>query len=158
MKNARINARLLGRRRVSGRSQPADETAAAQAAAWGSTPDFALAVERREPGTATLVLGGELDLFNVPKIQEALAELIGAEGAPPPPDGVRHLVVDLRSVTFLDSTMLGLLLVASRRQLSQNGELRVLVGPRTPMTAFNVTGFDRMLAVVREDDTTESAA
>jgi stage II sporulation protein AA (anti-sigma F factor antagonist) len=61
----------------------------------------------------------------------------------------RRVVVDLRSVTFLDSTLLALLLDASRRQHRRGGELLVLVGPRTPMTAFEATGFDRLLALKR---------
>ena len=60
-----------------------------------------------------------------------------------------RLVVDLRSVTFVDSTMLGLLLAASRREQARGAELRILVGPETPMTAFVVTGVDRLLAISR---------
>ena len=63
-----------------------------------------------------------------------------------------RVVVDLRSVTFLDSTVLGLLLAASRRQLAHDRELLVHAGPQTPMTAFRVTGFDSLLAVTRVDD------
>jgi hypothetical protein len=77
----------------------------------------------------------------------------------PPADGgeiragqVRRVAVDLRSVTFIDSTTLAMLLAASRRQEARGGELLVLVGPQTPMTAFEVTGFDRLLAIRRVDD------
>jgi anti-anti-sigma factor len=65
---------------------------------------------------------------------------------------VRHLTIDLRSVTFIDSTTVALLLAASRHQQARGGKLLVLVGPQTPMTAFEVTGFDRLLAIRREDD------
>lgn len=123
--------------------------------------DFTLAVERPEPGTAVLLLAGELDLYNAPEIESALAELIGTESTNGGPGGrayVPRLVVDLRSVTFLDSTVLGLLLVASRRQLAHDRELLVRAGPQTPMTAFRVTGFDSLLAVTCMDDDAESAA
>ena len=127
-------------------------------------PDFALALERHADGTAVLVLAGELDLYRAPDIEGALTELTG-----PDPDGgdggastgedVRRLAVDLRSVTFIDSTTLALLLAASRRQHVRGGELLVLVGPQTPMTVFEVTGFDRLLAIRRvDDDQRESAA
>jgi anti-anti-sigma factor len=111
--------------------------------------DFALEIERLAPGTAVLVLAGELDLYRAPEIKDALGALIGEPGEIGPSFGeeIRRLVVDLRSVTFLDSTTLGLLLVASRRQRSCDRELQVLVGPNTPMTAFEATGFDRLLAV-----------
>ena len=78
-------------------------------------------------------------LFRAPAIEDALAE-------------VRHLTVDLRMVTFIDATTLVLLLGASRRQQAHGGELLVLVGPQTPMTAFEATGFDRLLAIRRLDD------
>jgi anti-anti-sigma factor len=62
---------------------------------------------------------------------------------------VRRLAVDLRAVTFLDSTTLVLLLNASHRQDARGGELLVLVGPQTPTTVFEVTGFDRLLTIRR---------
>jgi anti-anti-sigma regulatory factor len=65
---------------------------------------------------------------------------------------VRHLVVDLRLVAFIDSTTLLLLLDASRRQHAEGGQLLILVGPQTPMTAFEAAGFDRLLAIRRSDD------
>ena len=101
--------------------------------------DFSLALERYGSESAVLVLAGELDLFRAPAIEDALAE-------------VRHLTVDLRMVTFIDVTTLDLLLGASRRQQAHGGQLLVLVGPQTPMTAFEATGFDRLLAIRRLDD------
>jgi anti-anti-sigma factor len=101
--------------------------------------DFSLALERYGSESAVLVLAGELDLFRVPAIEDALSE-------------VRHLIVDLRLVTFIDATTLALLLSASRRQQALGGQVLVLVGPQTPMTAFEATGFDRLLAIRRLDD------
>jgi anti-anti-sigma factor len=101
--------------------------------------DFSLALERYGSESAVLVLAGELDLFRAPAIKNALAE-------------VRHLTVDLRLVTFIDATTLVLLLDASRRQQTDGGQLLVVVGPQTPMTAFEATGFDRLLAIRRLDD------
>jgi anti-anti-sigma regulatory factor len=141
--------------------------AAARRGADGLIPirDFALAVERLANGTAVLVLAGELDLYRAPDIELALAQATEAEregdrhgqsgGAPSAGDGpssnkgVRRIVVDLRSVTFLDSTTLVLLLEASQRQRARGGELLILVGPQTPTTAFEVTGFDRLLTIRR---------
>ena len=125
--------------------------------AAGSVPDFSLALERPGDGTAVLVLSGELDLYRAPVIEAALAEAIGVDG------GDRHeepcrLVVDLRSVTFVDSTMLGLLLGASRREEARGSELRILVGPATPMTAFVVTGIDRLLAISLVDNGSNPSA
>jgi anti-sigma B factor antagonist len=101
-------------------------------------PDFALTLERLENGAAVLVLAGELDLYRVPEIEEAVAQASEFE---------QTLTVDLRLVTFLDSTALAILLEATRRRRARGSDLVVLVGPRTPTTAFKVTGFDRLLAI-----------
>jgi anti-anti-sigma regulatory factor len=126
-------------------------------------PDFALALERLENGTAVLVLAGELDLYRAPEIENALAQAIepgrGGQGGPcgvlladrgqgrDEGAGCVTVTVDLRSVTFLDSTTLAVLLDATRRQQARGSELIVVVGPQTPTTAFEVTGFDRLLSI-----------
>jgi anti-anti-sigma regulatory factor len=161
---------------MSRRSPGAGETAGPESgAAAGPVHDFALALERHGRGTAVLVLAGELDLYRAPEIEDAFARAIGplpdrdrceptldgrsGDGLQLPGEEVRRLAVDLRSVTFIDSTMLALLLAASRHQHAQGGELLVLVGPHTPMTAFEVTGVDRLLAITRvEDDQGKGAA
>jgi anti-anti-sigma regulatory factor len=146
----------------------ARETAAPWLGAVQPIRDFALALEWRSSGTVVLVLAGELDLHRAPEIEQALAEAIGAEPhsgrRKPGSDGrsadggenracqVRRVAVDLRSVTFIDSTTLVIFLAASRCLQERGGELLVLVGPQTPMTAFKATGFDRLLAIGSVDD------
>lgn len=146
----------------------ARQTAARRVGTAAPPCDFALALDRRGSGTAVLVLAGELDLYRAPEMEKALTEAIGLElhngrrrliadgqfaGADEmPAEEVRHLTIDLRSVTFIDSTTVALLLAASRHQQARGGKLLVLVGSQTPMTAFEVTGFDRLLAIRREDD------
>ena len=66
---------------------------------------------------------------------------------PAPSTRARRVVVDLRAVTFLDSSTLALLLAAHGRQQARDGELLILVGPHTPRTTFEVTGFDRLLTI-----------
>jgi anti-anti-sigma regulatory factor len=160
---------------MSRRSPGAGETASPQAGAAGPVDDFALTLERHARGTAVLVLAGELDLFRAPEIEDALARAIGplpdsdrceptfdgrpGDGPQLPEEEVHRVAVDLRSVTFIDSTTLGLLLAASWRQQARGGELLVVVGPQTPMSAFEVTGVDRLLAIKRmEDDQGKGAA
>jgi anti-anti-sigma regulatory factor len=144
------------------------QTAAPPVRAAGRVPDFALALERCGSGAAVLALTGEIDLYRAPEIEVALAEATGHEpygdrrtlasngrasdGGQLRGDEVHHLTVDLRSVTFIDSTMVALLLAASRRQQARGAELSVLVGSQTPMTAFEVTGVDRLLAISRDED------
>jgi anti-anti-sigma regulatory factor len=149
-------------------SAEAGKTARPQAGASGPVQDFALTLERHGRGTAVLVLAGELDLYRAPEIEDALARAVGplpdsdrceptfdgrsGDGPQIPGEEVRRLVVDLNSVTFIDSTTLALLLAASRHQRARGGELLVLVGPQTPVSAFEVTGLDRLLAIRRVGD------
>jgi anti-anti-sigma regulatory factor len=154
--------------RANGAAAGARETASPRVGTAASTCDFALGLERPGSGTAVLVLGGELDLYRAPEIEKALAEAIGLElengrrqdgqHGDGPVEEARHLAVDLRSVTFVDSTTLALLLAASRHQQARGGKLLVLVGPQTPMTAFEVSGFDRLLAIRREVDNPRDSA
>lgn len=106
-----------------------------------AAPDFELVLTRRMGGTTVLALAGELDLYRGPELERALAE------AAEPELRARRVVVDLRAVTFLDSSTLGLLLAANGRQQARGGELLILVGPHTPRTPFEVTGFDRLLTI-----------
>ncbi len=122
-----------------------------------SVPDFSLSLERPGDGTAVLVLSGELDLYRAPEIEAALAEAIEVNGGNDDEEPC-SIVVDIRSVTFVDSTMLGLLLAASRREQARGAELRILVGPETPTTAFVVTGVDRFLAISLVDNSTNLKA
>jgi anti-anti-sigma factor len=130
-----------------------------------STCDFELTLEQRANGTMVLVLAGELDLYRAPEIEGALADAIGPERNGETPDGrasvlsdddqtnrSRRVVVDLRFVTFLDSTTLAVLLAASGRQRARGGELLLLVGPQTPTTAFELTGLGSHLTIKRVVD------
>jgi len=80
-------------------------------------PDLVTALDR-EGSTATLRVEGEVDLMTAPSLAKALAE---AESAGP-------LTLDLREVTFMDSTGLRVLLEA-RERLSPGapGGLRLIV-------------------------------
>ena len=120
-----------------------DLAVAGRPGAGGRAPDFELTLTRRPGGTSVLALAGELDLYRAPALERALAEAAEPDAAR---EGLR-VVVDLRAVTFLDSTTLGLLLAANGRQQARRGELLILVGPHTPTAAFAVTGFDRLLTI-----------
>jgi anti-anti-sigma factor len=163
MRNEPIDTRPPEVAAPSWKSGRARQSASPQAGA-DEPGDFALALERDGSDTAVLVIAGELDLYRAPAINDALAAATGPKldsdrchkpllGAPRSEsaqgtDGeVRHLAVDLRLVTFIDSTTLDLLVAARRRQHAQGGQLHVLVGPQTPMTAFEATGFDRLFAI-----------
>ena len=80
-------------------------------------------------------LAGEHDLYTAPKVQEALR--IGIAG------GVRTQVVDLTETTFLDSTMLQVLL-SSRNDLRDGRRLLLVTNDPTIKRIFEISGTDRL--------------
>lgn len=87
-------------------------------------------------GAAVVRLAGELDLYNAEKVRTALG---GAAAGDP----VR-VVIDLSAVEFIDSTALGALVDAHRRQ---PGGLRIASPQDAIRRALHVSGIDRHLAV-----------
>ena len=84
-----------------------------------------------------LSLAGELDLANVPALQEALRRAV--ERSP------KRLVVDLTDVTFVDSTVLGALVEA---RSGIGGDAFALAAPGLEVRrALEVSGLDRHFAV-----------
>ncbi len=81
-----------------------------------------------------MALGGEVDLHTAPRLDEELFRLIDL--------GATRVIVDLSDTSFIDSTVLGVLLRAHKR-IAGNGGRFVLVtdDPRT-RRLFQVTGLD----------------
>jgi len=87
-------------------------------------------------GDSVLHLRGELDAHEASQIRARLHELID--------EGPSTVVVDLSAVTFLDSTILGLLVGGLRRMREQGGELRLVYPPDPARRIFAFTGLDRV--------------
>jgi anti-sigma B factor antagonist len=90
--------------------------------------------------TTTLTLAGELDLATVPELRE---QMIAATEA-----GARSLVLDMREVSFMDSTALAAIINAKKR-MGEGGQV-TLVLPRDSYgrLIFEATGLDGVLDVV----------
>jgi len=89
-------------------------------------------------------LSGELTLETAPALVEAMGK-IAREHAKP------EMVIDLREVTFLDSTCLSALIEARRAQQSHGGTLSVLVKEGTHVAdLFRISGTRETLGV-RDD-------
>jgi anti-anti-sigma factor len=90
-----------------------------------TSAEFSVAVE----GPVTVVTArGELDLA----VNDALRDVLG------PLDG--RVVVDLRDVTFMDSSSIGVLVGAARRLKTSGGELRLRSPAETPRRVLEITG------------------
>ena len=104
------------------------------------------AIRLEESGErVSIELEGELDIATTPS---ADAELRRVERG-----GARVIVLDLRGVTFMDSTGLRLLVSADAR--ARNGEHRLAIvrGPAVVQRVLALTGLDARLDVI--DDPSE---
>ena len=75
---------------------------------------------------------GEVDVGTVGQVREQL-ESVTATGA-------KHVVLDLRGVTFLDSTGLHLVLEADAASRAQGWEFGLIGGPAHVQRVFDLTG------------------
>ncbi|WP_395659362.1 STAS domain-containing protein [Nocardioides sp.] len=76
-----------------------------------------------EPPTATLTASGELDIFTAHQVARQLVDALGS--------GCRRLLVDVRDVTFVDASALGVLDRARHAVALQSGSMDVVAaGPR----------------------------
>jgi anti-anti-sigma factor len=95
-----------------------------------------------EPYGRLASLTGEIDLSTVEAAGERLREAI--EG------GDDTVAIDLREVTFLDSSGLRLLLQLNRELTEAGRRMVVVQGPRRVARVFELTGAESELDVVAE--------
>jgi anti-sigma B factor antagonist len=106
-----------------------------------------LAVEARtHRRTALVALRGELDLVTVSKVAEVL------DGLELQADGVRHLVLDLRGLTFMDSSGLRELIKQNEFARSNGHNLAVVRGTHAIERLLELTGVKDQLVLVDDPD------
>jgi anti-anti-sigma factor len=93
-----------------------------------------------DEGATRLVLIGEFDLSSAGQIEEVLKDL--EEGRPP------LLVLDLRELTFMDSTGLRVMVSADARARDDSRRLVIVQGPEPVHRVFRITGLDDHLDIV----------
>jgi anti-anti-sigma factor len=104
--------------------------------------EFRIEVDR-EDGVARVRPVGELDLATVRDLEARLAELRG--------EGVRRVVLDLRELTFMDSTGLSLTMRWSIESARDGFDFAVVPGSRQIRRLFELTGMDGRLPFVQPD-------
>jgi anti-sigma B factor antagonist len=84
-----------------------------------------------------LTVEGELDLSTSPRFRDSLTELLATSD---------HVAIDLRGVTFMDSTALGVVVSGMKR----DGEL-ALIGPTgSPRKVLSITALDQIMRIVED--------
>jgi anti-anti-sigma factor len=101
---------------------------------------------RRHRRTALVALRGELDLVTVSKVAEVL------DGLAPHPGGVRHIVLDLRGLTFMDLKGLRELLRQNEFARSNRHNLAVVRGTDAITRLLKLTGVEELLVIVDDPD------
>jgi anti-sigma B factor antagonist len=102
--------------------------------------EFVITEEPFEPAGLIVSIAGELDIATVPKLRRRLVAALDR--------GVRRLVIDLRTLDFLDSVAVATLLHAAR-QLGDDGRLAVTVAPDSYIRmVFEIAGLPQCLDVV----------
>lgn len=95
-------------------------------------------VEVEQAGEATvLAVSGELDLASCPTLEEAITRA----------GGPAVLVLDLRSVDFMDSSGLAVLVRAHQRTLDAGQRFGVINGSAQVQRLLTLTGVDERIAV-----------
>jgi anti-anti-sigma factor len=87
-----------------------------------------------------IALAGDLDVASVRDVAAELSEAVG--------DTSRDVVVDLRHVTFMDSTGLGALVQAQKRMRRQGRDLTLRLVPEGPVARMlEVSGMDQAFRI-----------
>jgi anti-anti-sigma factor len=100
-------------------------------------------VTREQHGDSVhLRLSGELDISSAAKVEDELARI--------EPDRPSTIVLDLRSLAFMDSTGLRLLIAADTRARSEERRLLIVKGPEAVQRVFRITRLEERLELVDE--------
>ena len=92
--------------------------------------------ERLSGSRVLVTAAGELDIYTCPQLKKALDAAGRVEAA--------QLLVDLTSVTFMDSTAIGLLAAEQRRRAEA---LHLVVTEPQLLRILEVTGYKRVFAI-----------
>jgi anti-sigma B factor antagonist len=107
-----------------------------------SVLDFSINTAELDGDAFVVTVAGEADMYTAPRLEQALQGVIGLGGT--------SVVLDLAEVSFVDSTVLSVLLRHQEELSKLGGELIVVTEDRRVLRTFEITGLDRILAVERK--------
>jgi anti-sigma B factor antagonist len=94
--------------------------------------------------TAEISAHGEIDLATVNTLRSAITSALA--------QGVRHVVLHLEGVIYIDSSGLGTLIGAHKRVTASGGTMTVVCTRPRILRLFAITGLDRVLTVTAPED------
>lgn len=105
-----------------------------------SAPEVNVVAQRRgEKETGVVSASGELDLGTVESFGIQVADAMASDAS--------RVVIDLRHVTFIDSTTLGVLVGAHNRLDAQDRELVIKTRQPLLLRLFEITGLTAVLNI-----------
>jgi anti-sigma B factor antagonist len=90
-------------------------------------------------GTSTLAIRGELDMAGAPCLRAFVDQLPGPIG---------RLVLDLRDLSFLDSTGIGVLLKLERKVREGGGSVEVHGARRSVRRVLEITNLNQLMPLI----------
>ena len=93
-------------------------------------------IDRSAP-IVVVTAGGELDAYAAPDLYAAFSSVAGED----------RVVVDLETVSFLDSTALGIIVKTIREVDERHGNSMIVLPAGPARRIFEITTLDRVLAV-----------
>ena len=112
----------------------------------GPTHDHLAVEARTNRRTALVALRGELDLVSVSKVAEVVDRL------EPAATGVRHIVLDLRGLTFIDVAALHELIRQHEYARANRHNLAVVRGTPAIQRVLKLTGVEEHLVLVDDPE------
>ncbi|TYL49908.1 STAS domain-containing protein [Nocardioides sp. BGMRC 2183] len=94
---------------------------------------------REAAGRTVIAVGGEIDVYTAPKLRDTITELVAA--------GNYRLVVDMESVSFLDSTGLGVLVGGLKKVRAHDGGLELICSQDRLLKIFKITGLAKVFTI-----------
>ena len=88
-----------------------------------------------------VTLTGEVDMHTAPALEQALEGVVALGGT--------AVALDLAAVSFIDSTVLGVLLRYRERLEDRGGQLIVVTEDRRVLRTFEITGLDQVFMIER---------
>ena len=98
-----------------------------------------LSLQTREVDSRTIVsVGGEIDVYTALKLRDKITELVGEK---------HHLVIDMESVDFLDSTGLGVLVGGLKKVRAHDGSMELICSQDRLLKIFRITGLAKVFTI-----------
>jgi len=99
-----------------------------------------LSIKMEQAGqSSTLFLQGEVDAFTAAELKKALLPLAEQE---------KHVItLDLRNVSYMDSTGIGVLIAALKTGKQQGSEMRLTNVPQRIERLFRITGLHHLVPI-----------